>query len=166
MIQRARLARGCRFRAWPILCSNELIVPLGKKDYWNKQHPKDDSQFANYVNTSRTAGLIPVLLPGRIPKPGNAQCFQSARADLAAILLTACHPDYPWFPELYIGNTQADVLRLKWLFLQPRAHILGGAFLVVTWLVSPTVVVSLMSCKYRTACSCWCTYPWECKVYP
>src|SRR2546426_1732337 len=43
---------------------NEVIIPLGKKDYWNSTYPADDSQFIQYYNNPELAGLLPVLYPG------------------------------------------------------------------------------------------------------
>jgi hypothetical protein len=109
---------------------NELLVPLGKKDYWNKQYPKDDSQFANYVVHPELAGLIPVLYPGVFPHLATLNASKSARADLAAILLTGLPSGIiPGFQN-YTGPTQADVLRLN-LAISPSKSpnifgILGG----------------------------------------
>ncbi|TMB96399.1 MAG: DUF4331 domain-containing protein, partial [Chloroflexi bacterium] len=46
---------------------NEVIIPLGKKDYWNSTYPADDSQFIQYYNNPELAGLLPVLYPGVFP---------------------------------------------------------------------------------------------------
>ena len=46
---------------------NEVIVPMGKKDYWNTQPPADDRQFATYVANPELAQLLPGALPGRVP---------------------------------------------------------------------------------------------------
>src|SRR5579859_1675422 len=40
---------------------NEVVIPIGKKDFWNSTKPKNDAQFvANYAHPE-LAGLLPVL---------------------------------------------------------------------------------------------------------
>src|ERR1700761_553782 len=39
---------------------NEVLIPLGQKDYWNSQQPVNDKQFASYVAQPQLAGLLPV----------------------------------------------------------------------------------------------------------
>ncbi len=46
---------------------NEVLVPMGKKDYWNTQPPDDDTQFAAGVQHPELAGLLNVLYPGVFP---------------------------------------------------------------------------------------------------
>ncbi|MGH3070090.1 MAG: DUF4331 domain-containing protein [Streptosporangiaceae bacterium] len=38
---------------------NEVLIPLGKKDFWNTQPPMYDSDFASYVAHPELAGLLP-----------------------------------------------------------------------------------------------------------
>src|SRR5271165_2656766 len=46
---------------------NEVIVPMGKKDYWNTLPPADDKQFASYVAHPEVSALLPGLYPGVFP---------------------------------------------------------------------------------------------------
>ena len=81
---------------------NEVVIPLGQKDAWNRSDPEDDGQFeALYMNpeVSRlenllySSALIPIDVTGR--------------DDLVAILLTGV-------PGLnFTGNRSADLLRLN-----------------------------------------------------
>ena len=98
---------------------NEVLVPLGKKDFWNHQPPAHDKQFAAYVAHPELAALLPVIYPA-IP-PGSAPFANLAalvksgkpRADLEAILLTGIPPGIvPGFTN-FTGSTQADMLRLN-----------------------------------------------------
>lgn len=92
---------------------NEVIVPLGKKDYWNHQQPADDKQFATYVAHPELAGLLPVLYPGAFPHLAALDKAGTARADLEAILLTGIPSGLiPGFTN-FTGATQADMLRLN-----------------------------------------------------
>jgi Domain of unknown function (DUF4331) len=89
---------------------NEVIIPMGKKDYWNSQPAQNDSQFASYVANPELAKLLPVLYPGVFP---NLAGLTAARADLLAILLTGIPSGIiPGFQN-YTGATQADQLRLN-----------------------------------------------------
>ncbi len=98
---------------------NEVIVPLGKKDYWNHQPPVHDKQFASYVAHPELASLLPVIYPA-IP-PGSAPFANLAalvksgkpRADLEAILLTGIPPGIVKGFTNFTGPTQADMLRLN-----------------------------------------------------
>src|SRR5439155_21991416 len=40
---------------------NEVIIPLGKKDFWNTSLPRFDSQFLRYYQTPELQKLLPVL---------------------------------------------------------------------------------------------------------
>lgn len=89
---------------------NEVIVPMGKKDLWNSRSPRDDKDFAQFVQHPELAKLLPVLYPGVFPHLKN---YTVARADLAAILLTGIPAGIiPGFQN-YTGVTQADLLRLN-----------------------------------------------------
>ena len=46
---------------------NEVLIPMGKKDYWNSQAPASDSQFASFYSNPQLAQLLPVLYPGVFP---------------------------------------------------------------------------------------------------
>jgi hypothetical protein len=106
---------------------NEVLIPMGRKDYWNTQSPSGDSQFASHYAHPELAGLLSVLYPKAFP---NLKKLTAARADLEAILLTGM-PDgiIPGFQN-YTGSTQADLLRLN-VAVKPAAKpsilgILGG----------------------------------------
>jgi hypothetical protein len=89
---------------------NEVIVPMGKKDLWNKLPPEADSQFARFVQHPELAKLLPVLYPGVFP---HLAAFSAARADLVAILLTGIPSGIiPGFQN-FTGATQADLIRLN-----------------------------------------------------
>jgi len=106
---------------------NEVVVPMGDKDRWNKTSPVNDSQFAKYVLKPELAGLLPVLYPGVFP---NLAAYTKPRADLAAILLTGIPGGIvPGFQN-YTGSTQADFLRLN-MAIKPSASpnplgLIGG----------------------------------------
>lgn len=102
---------------------NEVIIPLGKKDYWNSQQPKMDSQFAQYYAHPELAGLLPVLYPGVFP---HLAAYSKPRADLEAILLTGIPAGIISGFQNYTGATQADFLRLN-MAIPPasKPNILG-----------------------------------------
>ena len=109
---------------------NEVIVPMGKKDYWNTQEPAHDKQFASYVANPELAALLPVLYPGVFPHLAALDASRKARADLEAILLTGIPSGLiPGFQN-HTGATQADELRLN-TAIKPSASpsiygLLGG----------------------------------------
>jgi Domain of unknown function (DUF4331) len=106
---------------------NEVIIPLGMKDYWNMVPPKNDSQFMSAYAAPGLAKLLPVLYPGVFP---NLAALTGERADLEAILLTGLPAGViPGFQN-NTGATPADLLRLN-MAVQPTASpnamgILGG----------------------------------------
>ena len=66
---------------------NEVVIPLGDKDYWNREDPGDDSQFAHYYTTPEVAHLENVLYGA--PPAGHAggalaPIAETGRGDLAA----------------------------------------------------------------------------------
>jgi uncharacterized protein DUF4331 len=92
---------------------NEVLIPLGKKDFWNTQHPVHDKQFAHYVAHPELARLLPVLYPGVFPNLAALDQAKTARADLEAILLTGIPKGIvPGFTN-FTGPTAADMLRLN-----------------------------------------------------
>ena len=94
---------------------NEVIIPMGKKDYWNSEAPSADSQFLPYYVNPELAQLLPALYPGVFPHLAayNAGPPAPNRADIVAILLTGIPPGLiPGFQNL-TGPTQADLLRLN-----------------------------------------------------
>jgi hypothetical protein len=106
---------------------NEVLIPMGKKDYWNGQHAQDDSQFAQYVAHPELAKLLPVLYPGVFP---NLAGLTASRADLLAILLTGIPSGIISGFQNFTGPRQADQLRLN-MAIPPASNpnplgILGG----------------------------------------
>ncbi len=92
---------------------NELIIPLGKKDYWNTQPPAHDKQFASYVAHPEFAALLPVLYPGAFPHLAALDKSSKPRADLEAILLTGIPKGLIKGFTNFTGAKQADMLRLN-----------------------------------------------------
>jgi hypothetical protein len=106
---------------------NEVIVPMAKKDRWNRMLPSSDSQFAKYVAQPELAKLLPVLYPGVFP---NLAAYTKDRADLLAILLTGIPGGIIDGFQNFTGPTQADELRLN-VAVKPSSSpnilgILGG----------------------------------------
>jgi Domain of unknown function (DUF4331) len=92
---------------------NEVLIPIGKKDFWNTQHPVHDKQFTQYVAHPELAGLLPVLYPGVFPHLAALDKSKKARADLEAILMTGIPKGIvPGFTN-FTGSVQADMLRLN-----------------------------------------------------
>ena len=89
---------------------NEVVVPLGDKDYWNALMPAQDKKFLKNVRQPELAKLLPVLYPGVFPK---LAAYEKPRADLVAILLTGIPRGVvPGFQNS-TGTTYADMLRLN-----------------------------------------------------
>ena len=85
---------------------NEVIIPLGKKDFWNRGDPSKDSQFVPFYRTPELAGLVNFLYP---VLPGART---TGRDDLVAILLTGLQ--LPNGTNLnFTGPKPADLLRLN-----------------------------------------------------
>jgi uncharacterized protein DUF4331 len=101
---------------------NEVIIPLGQKDYWNAADPKDDAQFVNRYTSPELASLINLLYP---PLMNNVQT--TGRNDLVAVLLTGIGP----IPALGVTNfnstgpRQADLLRLN-INIDPTVPVGAG----------------------------------------
>jgi hypothetical protein len=89
---------------------NEVLIPMGSKDYWNSQPAQNDSQFAQYVAHPELATLLPVLYPGVFP---HLAALTDARADLLAILMTGIPSGIIGGFQNYTGPTEADQLRLN-----------------------------------------------------
>jgi len=92
---------------------NEVVIPVGAKDGWNRQSPANDSAFAQYYSKPELAQLIPVLYPGVFPRLDALNASGAARADLVAILLTGIPSGLIAGFQNLTGNTQADMLRLN-----------------------------------------------------
>ena len=92
---------------------NEVIIPMGSKDFWNGQAPVDDKQFAKYVANPELAGLLPVLYPDVFPNLKALVDSKKPRLDLEAILLTGIPSGIvPHFTN-FTGAVAADMLRLN-----------------------------------------------------
>jgi hypothetical protein len=94
---------------------NEVIIPMGKKDYWNTQPPQGDSQFAPLYADPQLAQLLPGLYPGVFPLLATYNAGPPApnRADLVAILLTGIPAGLIKGFQNFTGTTQSDMLRLN-----------------------------------------------------
>ncbi len=91
---------------------NEVIIPRGKKDYWNSQAPKLDSQFVQYYKAPELTAVANVLYAAL----DNAATAN--RNDLVAILLTGINiPSSATVPGglqfTRTGSTLADELRVN-----------------------------------------------------
>ena len=60
---------------------NEVIIPLGLKDFWNTQSPSDDKQFLKYVQHPEVPQRLVEYYPGVFP---NLAAYSKPRADLVA----------------------------------------------------------------------------------
>jgi Domain of unknown function (DUF4331) len=109
---------------------NEVIVPMGQKDFWNTQSPDGDARFAKFVAKPEVAQLLPGLFPGVFPNLDALNKSGKDRADLLAILLTGIPAGLiPGFHN-YTGKVQADLMRLN-TAIKPSAKpsiygLLGG----------------------------------------
>src|SRR5688572_5063281 len=109
---------------------NEVVVPMGQKDFWNTQSPEGDSRFAKYVAKPEVARLLPGLFPGVFPNLDALNKSGKDRADLLAILLTGIPAGLiPGFQN-FTGKVQADLMRLN-TAIKPSAKpsingLLGG----------------------------------------
>jgi hypothetical protein len=106
---------------------NEVIIPLGLKDYWNSQSPAGDKRFLKHVQHPEVPQLLPALYPGVFP---NLAGYKKPRADLVAILLTGIPPGIISGFQNSTGTTLADQLRLN-MAIAPSSSpnnlgILGG----------------------------------------
>ena len=92
---------------------NEVIIPLGKKDFWNTQRPEFDKQFAPYYAHPEVSGLLPALYPGVFPNLAALDKAGTTRADIEAILLTGIPKGIIAGFTNFTGPVQADLLRLN-----------------------------------------------------
>jgi hypothetical protein len=78
---------------------NEVLIPTGKKDLWNRSTPNHDSQFEQYYKTPILAAVINKLYKLGAP--------ETNRDDLVQVLLTG-------IPKVtFTGSTPADELRIN-----------------------------------------------------
>ena len=93
---------------------NEAVIPLGRKDFWNRADPEDDAQFESFY-TSPEVSRLENLLYGSALTPIDV----TNRTDLVAILLTGV-------PGLnFTGPRKADLLRLN-TTIAPTAAVGAG----------------------------------------
>ncbi len=91
---------------------NEVIIPLGKKDFWNRSDPADDAQFAKFYRSPELARVVNVLYGDALVALGGAPARTTGRDDLVLILLTGV--PLPGGHNLnFTGDAQADLLRLN-----------------------------------------------------
>ena len=78
---------------------NEVVIPTGLKDLWNRTKPRSDAQFKKYYKTPILAAVLNKLYKLGVPETG--------RDDLVAVLGTG-------IPKVtFTGNTLADELRIN-----------------------------------------------------
>ena len=86
---------------------NEVVIPTGLKDLWNRTSPAQDAQFKRYYETPILAAVLNKLYKLGVP--------ETNRSDLVAVLGTG-------IPKVtFTGNTFADELRIN-LAIPPSAH--------------------------------------------
>ncbi len=89
---------------------NEVLVPMVRKDDWNRSAPRYDRDYAAGVLAPEVSALLPALYPGVFP---NLAAYTQPRADLAAILLTGLPAGVVPGLQTYTGARQADLLRVN-----------------------------------------------------
>jgi len=89
---------------------NEVVIPMGHKDYWNTQPAQKEKQFLRYYQHPELSKLLPVLYPGVFP---NLAGLTAARADLVAILLTGLPAGVVPNFQNFTGKHLSDQLRLN-----------------------------------------------------
>jgi len=105
---------------------NEVIIPLGKKDLWNRSDPADDKQFERHYLKPELAGILNSFFALGSPTEN--------RVDLTTVLLTGIPPNNPLgAPTTQISKkpAKADLLRVNLAVpptpgMQNRLGLLGG----------------------------------------
>jgi len=93
---------------------NEVVIPLGLKDRWNRTDPEDDGQFERLYSAPEVSRLENLLYGSAV-----APITVTGRTDLVAILLTGV-------PNLnFTGPGRADLLRLN-TAVAPTAAVGAG----------------------------------------
>ena len=92
---------------------NEVLIPMSRKDEWNRSQPADDKNFAQFVTKPELAGLLPVLYPGAFNNLDALNKAGKSRDDLAAVLLTGLPSGVVNGFQNNTGHVQADMLRLN-----------------------------------------------------
>jgi hypothetical protein len=92
---------------------NEVLVPLDKKDEWNRSYPIDDKNFTAGVVHPELAELLPTLYPNTFPNLAKLNAANTQRADIEAIFLTGLPAGVvPGFQN-NTGKVLGDMLRLN-----------------------------------------------------
>jgi hypothetical protein len=86
------------------------VIPLGQKDFWNREDPANDQQFESFYTAPEVSRLENALY-GTLPQGHAGGALQAiddtGRSDLRTILLTG-------IPGVnFTGSTDADLLRLN-----------------------------------------------------
>jgi uncharacterized protein DUF4331 len=93
---------------------NEAVIPLGRKDEWNRSDPEDDATFAAFYSGPEVSRLENLLYGSAL-----APIDVTGRSDLVTILLTGV-------PGLnFTGPRKADLLRLN-TSIAPTAAVGAG----------------------------------------
>ena len=92
---------------------NEVVIPLGQKDRWNRTDPADDAQFAGLYTSPEVTKLENLLYPVL------TDAAETGRDDLVAILLTGVSG------LNFTGPHKADLLRLN-TSIAPTAAVGAG----------------------------------------
>jgi hypothetical protein len=93
--------------------TNEALIPIPKKDFWNKQSPRHDSQFQQHLLKPELSQLLPLLYPNVFPNLAALNASNAPRNDILAIFHTGLPAGIvPGFQNAN-GSTQADELRLN-----------------------------------------------------
>jgi hypothetical protein len=68
---------------------NEVVVPVGFKDYFNASKPKDDAQFLPAVNDPELPHLLNAVYPGAFPTVLDSNPHKDGvqRSDLVTVFL-------------------------------------------------------------------------------
>jgi hypothetical protein len=65
---------------------NEVLIPLGKKDLWNKLDPEDDAQFFGNILDPEPTRLLPVVYPSVFNNSNTPPGGANNRTDLVKLL--------------------------------------------------------------------------------
>ena len=112
---------------------NEVLIPLGQKDYWNAQPPHQDKQFADRITHPELAALLPALYPGVFPNLARLVRDKTPRADLEAILLTGIPSGIvARLPELHGPGPRGHAAPQHWPSRRARSRT-RSASSAATW---------------------------------
>jgi hypothetical protein len=99
---------------------NEVLVPQGRKDEWNRSYPIDDKNFTTGVLHPELSQLLPSLYPGVFPNLAKLDASGRPRADMEAIFLTGLPAGIVAGFQNNTGEHLGDMLRLN-LAIAPTA---------------------------------------------